>query len=158
MEAEWCEAIMSFQYVISSHNSNTPPPVGDGAAETAELLRQLLEVQKEQLNLQRAAAQAHDMGSRWKAYLSKWQNEFPELPEACRFALPILEKSYGAMIADLADHLKQNGSEALDNDFALGDFLDRYGMRLSQLGTILSLVSFLAEAAGAPQAGESSSS
>jgi hypothetical protein len=126
------------------------------ATETAELLRQILEVQKEQLALQKTAAQAHDMGARWRAYLSKWQQEFPELPEACRFALPILERSYGAMIAELADNLKQNGSDALESDFALGDFLDRYGMRLSQLGTILSLVAFLAEAAAQAQPGETS--
>jgi hypothetical protein len=148
---------MSFQYVVSPQiTSNVTPPPSASASETTELLRQLLEVQKEQLNLQRAAAQAHDMGSRWKAYLAKWQKEFPELPEACRFALPILEKSYGALITDLADHLKQNGPDALDNDFAMGDFLDRYGMRLSQLGTILSLVAFLAEAASQSQAGEQS--
>ena len=34
------------------------------------------------------------------------------------------------------------------------EFLDRYGMRLSQLGTILSLVAFLAEACNTPQASE----
>ena len=34
----------------------------------------------------------------------------------------------------------------LDTDFALQDFLDRYGMRLGQLGTIINLVAPLAEA------------
>ena len=34
---------------------------------------------------------------------------------------------------------------AIDNDFALQEFLDRYGMRLAQLGTILNLVAPLAE-------------
>lgn len=147
---------MSFQYVVSPQNlSATPPPVGP-PPDTTELLRQLLEVQKEQLALQKNAAAAHDMGARWRAYLSKWENDFPELPEGCKLALPVLERCYGALIADLADHLKQNGSDALDSDFALGDFLDRYGMRLSQLGTILSVVAFLAEAAGQSQPGESS--
>ena len=148
---------MSFQIVVSPQNMNAalPPPAAP-PGDTAELLRQLLEVQKEQLTLQKNAAAAHDMGARWRAYLSKWQNEFPELPEACKFALPVLERCYGALISDLADHLKQNGSDSLENDFALSDFLDRYGMRLSQLGTILSVVAFLAEAAGQAQPGESS--
>jgi hypothetical protein len=127
----------------------------ESTLDSTELLRQLLEVQKELLAMQKSAAAAHDMGSRWRTYLSKWQHDFPELPEACRFALPILERSYGAMIADLAEHLRQYGADALDSDFALGDFLDRYGMRLSQLGTILSVVAFLAEAASQSQAGES---
>ncbi|OAI54681.1 hypothetical protein AYO44_14525 [Planctomycetaceae bacterium SCGC AG-212-F19] len=136
-----------------------PPSEGTVQAETADLLRQMLEIQKEQLALQKQAAQAHDMGARWRAYLAKWQRDFPELPENCRTALPILERSYGALITDLAEHLRNNENEALDNEFALGDFLDRYGMRLSQLGTILSLVAFLAEAAGTgqSQAGEQQS-
>ena len=71
------------------------------------------------------------------------------MPEACRHALPILERSYGAMLAELAEHLRHGEPEALDNEFVLSEFLDRYGMRLSQLGTILSLVAFLAEAASA---------
>jgi hypothetical protein len=149
-----------FQFVVSPQNANPMPTPSEGTStDTADLLRQLLEVQKEQLALQKQTAQAHDMGARWRAYLAKWQRDFPELPDSCRTALPILERSYGAMIAEAADHLRQNGSDALDSDFALSDFLDRYGMRLGQLGTILSLVAFLAEAAGPgpSQAGEQQS-
>ena len=145
---------MSFQFIFSPVHIPVMSTPSEGTSDTAELLRQILEVQKEQLALQKQLMQAHDMASRWRAYMSKWQQDFPELPEACRSALPILERSYGALIADLADHLKQNGADALDSDFALADFLDRYGMRLSQLGGILSLVAFLAEAAGQSQAGE----
>jgi hypothetical protein len=124
----------------------------DPPSETIDLLRQLLDVQREQLALQKQAAAAHDHGSRWRAYLARWQEDFPELPEACKSAVPVLERSYGALIAELADHLRQNGNGALENEFVLGEFLDRYGMRLSQLGTILSLVAFLAEASNPPQA------
>lgn len=148
---------MQFQYDVSPKPGPAGPPVAEPvpASETADLLRQLLEVQREQLALQKTAAQAHDTGSRWRAFLARWQNDFPELPEGCRHALPILERSYGSLVNELADHLRQNGS--LDNEFTLNEFLDRYGMRLSQLGTLLSVVAFLAEAANAT-AGESSSS
>jgi hypothetical protein len=124
----------------------SPPPV----PETVDLLRQLLDVQREQLAQLRATAAAHDIGSRWRAFLSRWQQDFPELSDACRQSLPILERTYGKLIAELTDHLCQNGGDALDNDFALQEFLDRYGMRLAQLGTILNLVAPLAEA-GPPQ-------
>ena len=60
----------------------------------------------------------------------------------------LMERTYGALVAELADHLHNN--DVADNEFTLGDFLDRYGMRLSQLGTLLSLVSFLAEASATP--------
>ena len=138
---------MQFQIVVSPQTSTVVPPANDPPTETGDLLRQILEVQREQLALQRTAAAAHDMGSRWRAFLARWQQDFPDLPEACRHALPVLERAYGAMIAELANHLRQNGDDVLDNEFTLGEFLDRYGMKLSQLGTLLSVVAFLAEAA-----------
>lgn len=149
---------MQFEFVVTpSTQTDMSPPTNDSGSEVAELLRQLLEVQREQLTLQRAAAQAHDMGSRWRSYLNRWQQEFPELPEACKYALPILERSYGQVIADLATHFREHGADALESDFALGDFLDRYGMRLNQLGTILSLVAYIAEATNSAQPEEPSS-
>jgi len=122
-----------------------PPHPAAPAPEMVELLRQMLEVQREQLTYQRAAAAAHDMTSRWKAYLARWQQEFPDLAEGCRKAMPILERSYGRMLVELAERLSED-DDPLDSDFALQDFLDRYGMRLAQLGTILNLVAPLAEA------------
>src|SRR5437588_6066597 len=121
-----------------------PPPAAPPSSETVELLRQMLDVQREQLAYQRAAAAAHDMTARWRAYLSRWQQEFPGLSEGCRKAMPLLERCYGQLISDLTERL--NDDDGLDNDFALQEFLDRYGMRLAQLGTILNLVAPLAEA------------
>src|SRR4051794_19332030 len=121
-----------------------PPPAPPPTSEVADLLRQILEVQREQLAYQRAAAAAHDMTARWRAYLSRWQQEFPGLSEGCRKAMPLLERCYGQLISDLTERLTDD--DGLDNDFALQEFLDRYGMRLAQLGTILNLVAPLAEA------------
>ena len=58
--------------------------------------------------------------------------------------MPALERCYGQLIADLTEKL--NDEDGIDSDFALQEFLDRYGMRLAQLGTILNLVAPLAEA------------
>jgi hypothetical protein len=141
---------MFFQYVVTPQAATETPPVTPAAPvapDVADLLRQILEVQREQLALQKAAASAHDNGARWRSFLARWQRDFPDLGDGCRFALPVIERAYGGLIADLADHIRQNGTGALDNDFTLAEFLDRYGMKLSQLGTILSLVAFLAEAA-----------
>ena len=120
--------------------------------ESVELLRQILEIQREQLGLARAAAAAHDAGARWRAFLARWRQDFPDLSEACKEALPILERTYGAMMAELAEQLRQEGNGALESDFALQEFLDKYGMRLAQLGTILNLVAPLAEASAQGEA------
>jgi hypothetical protein len=110
------------------------------------LLRQILEIQREQLALLQASAAAHDHSSRWRAFLARWREDFPDLSDSCRGALLILERSYGSLIAELVERLRQDGGDGLDTDFALQEFLDRYGMRLAQLGTILNMVAPLAEA------------
>jgi hypothetical protein len=115
------------------------------APETVDLLRQILEVQREQLQHLRAHTAFHDMGSRWKAFLTRWQEEFPDLSKDCRRALPALERAYGKLMSDLTE-VGLDGGDNLDTDFSLQEFLDRYGMRLAQLGTILNLVGPLAEA------------
>jgi hypothetical protein len=139
---------MNFQIDVTSTQPALPaelPAAAPPAAETVDLLRQILEVQREQLTCQRAAAAAHDTTARWRAFLSRWQQEFPDLSEGCRKAMPLLEKCYGQLINDLTERLGDE-EHSLDNDFALQEFLDRYGMRLAQLGTILNLVAPLAEA------------
>jgi hypothetical protein len=141
------EAFMaSFDVTPYSAGSIEPPKESLPGSEIIELLRQILDAQREHLALARAAATAHDVGSRWRAFLARWREDFPDLSDSSRDALAVLEKSYGALLAELVDHLRQNGSGALDTDFALQEFLDRYGMRLTQLGTILNLVAPLAEA------------
>jgi hypothetical protein len=135
-----------------SPSTANPPSATHNSPEVVELLKQILEVQREQLTYQRAAAAAHDMTARWRAFLTRWKEEFPDLSENCKKAMPALERCYGQMIADLTDRLEE---DSLDNDFAVQEFLDRYGMRLAQLGTILNLVAPLAEAGNAQ--GESAS-
>jgi anti-sigma-K factor RskA len=143
---------MSFQVVSSGMSSipADPPPAPAASPETVELLKQILEVQKEQLSYQRAAAAAHDVSARWRAYLTRWQQEFPDLGDACRKAMPDLERSFGKLIAELTNCVNDD-DEAIDNDFALQEFLDRYGMRLAQLGNILNMVAPLAEASSQPE-------
>ena len=141
---------MQFQVDVFPTGSPAPAqlqPASDN--ETANLLRQILDVQREQLTHLQAFSAAHDTSSRWRAFLARWREDFSDLPGACRQAIPVLERTYGKLIAELTEYLSQNGSDALDNDFALQEFLDRFGMRLAQLGTILNLVAPLAEA-GSP--------
>ena len=141
---------MQFQFDITSNTkAPVPPPAPITPNTVPDLLRQILEVQREHLSFLRAT---HDANARWRAFLARWREDFPELPESCQQALPILERSYSALIAELAEYLRQDGTETLDTDFALQEFLDKYGMRLAQLGTILNLVAPLAEAS---QQGES---
>jgi hypothetical protein len=135
---------MSSQFDVEAL-SPAPSPLPP-ACELTSVLQQILEVQRAQLNQLRATAAAQDAGARWRSMLARWRQDFPGLPAACRQALPILERAYGSIIAALVADLRQNGEDALDNDFTLQEFLDRYGLRLGQLGNLLNLVGPLAEA------------
>jgi hypothetical protein len=136
------------QFDIASFNPQTAPVnAPDANTPPAELLRQILEVQKQHLAHAQAWAAANDPGARWRALVARWRQDFPELPATCRQVLPTLERAYGAILVSLVEELRQQGHDALDNEFALQDFLDRYGMRLGQLGNILNLVAPLSEAA-----------
>jgi hypothetical protein len=120
------------------------------AAHQRDTLTQMLAVQQEQLNQARAAAQ--DAQARWKNLLSRWQAQHPDFAEACKQAYPLLERAYVSMLVGMSEELAQQGDDALDNDFSVQDFLDRYGMRIGQLSHILSVIGPLAEAAGQGEA------
>jgi hypothetical protein len=140
---------MQFQFDMSSRHYPPLSAAAPPATETDAILRQLVEIQREQLASLKALLSAHDGAARWRAFLARWRNDFPELSDACKQAMPVLERMYGKLIAEMTEHLSQNNAEDLDNDFTLQDFLDRYGIRLSQLGTILNMVAPFAEA-GSP--------
>ena len=141
---------MHFQFEVAqpTQPAGGELQAGEPAATTLEVMKQMLDVQREQLHLARAMAAAHDAQARWRQVLARWTDDFPSLPEACKHVLPTLERAYIEMISDLTHHLR-DGDESIDNEFALAEFLDRYGIRLAQLGTLLSVVGPLAEVAAA---------
>ena len=126
------------------------PPVPSAGGETVELLRQLLDVQKEQLALTKQTAGANDGAARWRGFLAKWQAEFPDVGPAVKQVLPVIERVYLKMVQELADRLRGDEADDLDDEFVLAEFLDKYGMRLSQLGTIMGQLAPIAEAAPPP--------
>lgn len=136
---------MQFQFGVTANTAAKPEP-SSGNEPLQDLLRQILETQRE--HLAHARAVANDHGARWRALVTRWKQEFPELPGVCKEVLPALERAYGSLISRVVEELRDQGEDALDADFTLQDFLDRYGMRLGQLGHILNLVGPLADAAG----------
>ena len=121
-----------------------PRAPGDSGGEVAELLRQVVELQREQLAALRVQMAAQDQSARWRQFLARWQGEFPTVGASCRQALPAIERAYLTLAQDLADHVQ---AEGIDSEFALAEFLDRYGVRVAQLGGVLAQVGPLADAA-----------
>ncbi|MGL6073079.1 MAG: hypothetical protein ACRC8S_02835 [Fimbriiglobus sp.] len=119
------------------------PPVGN--SETLAVLRQVLEVQREQLNLMRAQQAANDNMARWKAFLARWQDEFPRVGTSCKEVLPMIERCYLTLIQEFTDRVREEDTD-LDSEFVLSEFLDRYGVKISQLGNLLGQLGPIADA------------
>jgi hypothetical protein len=139
---------MHFQYLVAPPTTALPvplsPPAGDGHA---PLLRELIEVQREQLAYLRAAHEAQNTTARWQAFLSRWAEEFPGVGEGCQKSFPLIERAFLRLLDDVTRRLTDEDAEGIDDEFSLGEFLDRYGMRLAQLGNVLNILGPLADAA-----------
>lgn len=111
-----------------------------------DLLQQLVEIQRENLNQTKHLVGVHEShNGRWKSMVGRWKDEFPILLESAKVSLPILEKAYGNILTNMVEELSDKGDDALDNEYAMQEFLDRYGMKVGQLSHIINVVSPLAE-------------
>ena len=146
---------MQFQFDVAPQTAAAPPAPA-GTDSTADLLRQMLDLQRDHLGqiaqsqrdlLAQARSQALDNSARWRNLLARWRSDLPELPDHCRQAYPVLERAYVQMVSAMTRELSEQADDALDSEFAIQDFLDRYGVRLGQLGHMLNIVGTLAEAA-----------
>ncbi|MFL5340137.1 MAG: hypothetical protein ACJ8F7_08290 [Gemmataceae bacterium] len=144
---------MHFQFEVAGQGAaqSVTPDALPVTNDTADLLRQMLDIQREQLQLQRHLAAVQDAGGRWRAFMSRWKDDYAGVPAACKQILPHLERAYIGLISDLTEALRQAEDSPLDNDFTQGEFLDRFGLRLNQLAGILNMVSPLADLAPAEE-------
>ena len=111
----------------------------------ADLLRELIEVQREQLSVLRAQQAATDERARWRGMHARHADDFPHLPGECRTVLPLVEKAYLAAVAQLTAELADPDADMAD--FQVTEMLDRHVPRLGQLWSVLTQVSQLAAVA-----------
>ena len=122
-------------------------------SQSVELQRQILEQQRQQLELTREAATfAREQRARQIAELERWQNGHEGILDHCRETLGKLEQVHAGLMAELADHVDENHENLVEGDFALSDFVDRFGPRLAHLNTMLAILRPLAAAAKKPEA------
>jgi hypothetical protein len=120
-------------------------------SQTMELQRQSLEIQRQQLELAREAAQVNrEQRARQIAELERWQNGHERVLEHCKESLASLEQVHAALMGDLANYVSENHENLIDGEFALTDFVDRFGPRLAHLNTMLAVLRPLAAAVRKP--------
>ena len=114
-------------------------------SQTLETQKQILQNQTQQLELAREAAQiAREQRARVMSELERWQTGHESVLDQCRDSLAQLEQVHASLMEDLVDHVSDNQENLLDSDFALTDFVDRFGPRLAHLNTMLAVLRPLA--------------
>ena len=113
--------------------------------QSLDIQRQILENKRQQLELAREAAQvSRDQRARQVAELERWQNGHEHILEHCKETLSNLEQVHAALMADMANYVSDNHENLVDGEFALTDFVDRFGPRLAHLNTMLAVLRPLA--------------
>ena len=137
----------------------TPPPIvplpeapPQPVPVVPQLLKQLIGLQQQQVALLKTQLANQDSGARWRNFLARWGEEFPNIGPACKQAAPVLERAYLTLLREVTERVNSGDAGDLEDEFVLGEFLDRFGMRLSQLSNILGQIGPLADATPVPAA------
>lgn len=116
-------------------------------SQSLDLQRQQVELQRQQLELAREATQvSRDQRARQVAELERWQTSHDAVLDDCKTALGQLEQVHSSLMRDLSEYVDENHENLIDGDFALSDFVDRFGPRLAHLNTMLAVLRPLAAA------------
>jgi hypothetical protein len=130
---------------VAAPNFTIPDTPPAAPTDVADLLRVLVEQNREQIQLLRTLNAWQDSGPKWRAFLSRWHAEFPRAGQDCKTVLPHVERTYLKMLGELTDRLSETEPDELETDYALGEFLDRYSTRLGQLAQIINQLTPLAD-------------
>ena len=123
-----------------------PTQTGD-LAETNGLLRELGEnTRKSNDLLLEILAQVSLQQRQRAAELKAWKDANPQLAKSCRRAAESLGRVHTEFLSTIAQEAADNAEDFSDSDYALGEFIDRYGPRLAHFNGVLQLFAQL----GAP--------
>jgi hypothetical protein len=117
------------------------------ASEIGRLLRDMVALQHRSCELLVELVNQVSLQQRQRtAELKAWKEANPQLSEACRHAAEALSGVHTQFLSNIAQEAGDNAESFADSDYALGDFLDRFGPRLAHFNGVMQLLSQL----GAP--------
>ena len=126
--------------------SGRPTSTGD-LAETNGLLRELVEQGSKQNNLLLEILTQVSLQHRQRAAeLKAWKEANPQLAKSCRRAAESLARVHTEFLSSIAQEAADNAEDFSDSEYALGEFIDRYGPRLAHFNGVLQLFAQLGAA------------
>ncbi|MBM4021009.1 MAG: hypothetical protein FJ284_01980 [Planctomycetes bacterium] len=108
--------------------------------ETNVLLRELLVVSQRQNELLTEILGQVSLQHRQRAAeLKAWKESNPQLAKSCRKAAESLARVHTDFLSTIALEAAENAEDFSDSEYALGEFIDRYGPRLAHFNGVLQL-------------------
>lgn len=141
---------LSAMFRIDVTADATPTPkartIGkDVSFELASIMREMLIVQQRQTQLLEDLVQQVNAGQRQRiGELNAWKQANPGLAKQCRTAAEALSKVQTEYLKSISDEVVFSEENLMDGEFALNEFVDRYGPRLAHLNGVLQVLSQLA--------------
>ncbi len=138
------------QIDITSTTESTPtalPAAADAGSggEVTALLREMLAVQKRSCDILSEVLKHVSLQQRQRAAeLKAWRENNPAVARACRRAAEGLSRVHTEFLTSMAEEAAENAEDFTDSDYALGEFIDRYGPRLAHFNGVMQLLSQLA--------------
>jgi hypothetical protein len=122
-----------------------PTALTGDSGETTRLLRDMVVLQHKTCELlTELLNQVSQQQRQRNAELKAWREANPELAVSCRHAAESLAKVHTEFLANVAREAFDNAEDYVDSEYALGEFIDRYGPRLAHFNGVLQLFGQLA--------------
>lgn len=146
-----------FDISAGSVASGSNPALNADPNETNRLLRDMIALQMKSCELLAELVNQVSLQQRQRvAELKAWKEANPELAASCRQAAESLSKVHTEFLASIARDAAENAEDFTDSEYALGEFIDRYGPRLAHFNGVLQLFAQLG--APLPQTGPANNS
>jgi hypothetical protein len=124
-----------------------PSAAALGTGDVAALLREMVILQQKSNELLAELVNQVSLQQRQRvAELKAWKEANPQLAKSCRRAAESLTKVHAEFLSTIAREAAESGEDFADSEYALGEFIDRYGPRLAHFNGVLQLFAQL----GAP--------
>jgi hypothetical protein len=130
-----------------------PPsaPVKGGAPshdiQSHQLLRDILQAMDRQNELmEELIGQVGSMQRQRMTELAQWKEANPRLARNCRTAAEALARVQTEFLASLTSEINSDPEALMDGEFALNEFIDRYGPRMAHLNGVLQVLAQLGSA------------
>ena len=118
------------------------PPITSG--EQTHVLREILKALDRQNELIEELVTNTSQHQRLReSELKKWRQEHPRLARNCRTAVDALGQVHSELLDSMTSEINGSADDLMHGDYALNEFVDRFGPRLAHLTGMLHVLSQL---------------